>query len=550
MTRFSKISTNPIYWLLLALLFTGIFKAWLIIGNWIPFNSDEAIVALMARHILAGERPIFFYGQAYMGSLDAYLVAGGFWLFGQQVWVIRLVQSALYIVFLVTTFWLGKLSFGSWQVGAISALLLAIPTVNISLYTTATLGGYVEALVIGNLILILALQIDAKWRMGVFPGPIWLWFVFGFLNGLGLWAFSLAMVYSIPAFFFLLINAIRLLKSKDQVSFSKMTWHFGILFFGAMVGSAPWLIYAFQNGVGVLLRELQGGAIANVEGLSWAGQISQHLFNLVLFGSTAMFGLRPPWSIEWLALPLLPFVLIFWISVLGFLIWIAIRPTFNLEKKLLCGVVFSLILVFVLSPFGADPSGRYFLPLATPLALFAADLILTLKSRVGVRAYGLVVLLMVFQFWGNLQAAFHYPPGLTTQFDATTQIDHRYDNALISFLLDNNITRGYTNYWVAFPLAFLSNEQLIFIPGLPYHHDFRYTSRDDRYAPYDQLVAQADRIAYITSHHPQLDAYLEHKLSGLGVEWQETRIGDYHVFYTLTKQVRPTEIGLGETTNP
>jgi hypothetical protein len=37
----------------------------------LPFNSDEAIVGLMARHMLQGERPLFFYGQAYLGSLDA-----------------------------------------------------------------------------------------------------------------------------------------------------------------------------------------------------------------------------------------------------------------------------------------------------------------------------------------------------------------------------------------------------------------------------------------------------------------------------------------------
>ena len=62
----------------------------------IPFNSDEAIVALMARHILQGELPVFFYGQVYMGSLDAFMVAGGFALFGQHVWVIRLVQTILF----------------------------------------------------------------------------------------------------------------------------------------------------------------------------------------------------------------------------------------------------------------------------------------------------------------------------------------------------------------------------------------------------------------------------------------------------------------------
>ena len=73
---------------------TGWVKNMDINRNVVPFNSDEAVVALMARHILQGERPIFFYGQAYMGSADAYLVATGFWVFGEQVWVIRLIECS------------------------------------------------------------------------------------------------------------------------------------------------------------------------------------------------------------------------------------------------------------------------------------------------------------------------------------------------------------------------------------------------------------------------------------------------------------------------
>src|SRR3972149_2161122 len=93
----------------------------------VPFNADEAVVALMARHILQGERPVFFYGQAYMGSLDAYLVAGGFWLFGEKVWVLRGVQGALYLATLLSTAWLGKAAFRSWKGGVVAAWLLAVP---------------------------------------------------------------------------------------------------------------------------------------------------------------------------------------------------------------------------------------------------------------------------------------------------------------------------------------------------------------------------------------------------------------------------------------
>jgi 4-amino-4-deoxy-L-arabinose transferase-like glycosyltransferase len=114
----------------------GLTAAWkLIFFFWdvIPFNSDEAVVALMARHITMGARPIFFYGQAYMGSLDAFLVAAGFLLFGQQVWVIRLVQAVLYLGTVLTTIFIGKEAFGTYRTGVLAGLLLAVPTVNVTL---------------------------------------------------------------------------------------------------------------------------------------------------------------------------------------------------------------------------------------------------------------------------------------------------------------------------------------------------------------------------------------------------------------------------------
>src|SRR3972149_142944 len=106
-----------------ALVAVGLKLSLLAAGS-VPFNADEAVVALMARHILQGERPVFFYGQAYMGSLDAYLVAGGFWLFGEKVWVLRGVQGVLYLGTILSTAWLGKAATGSWQVGVIAAWLL------------------------------------------------------------------------------------------------------------------------------------------------------------------------------------------------------------------------------------------------------------------------------------------------------------------------------------------------------------------------------------------------------------------------------------------
>ena len=139
-----------------ALIVAAALKLWIVAVGHVPFNSDEAIVALMARHILAGERPLFFYGQAYLGSLDAVLIAIGFRFFGQSVDVVRLVQGLLYLGTVGSVMLLARLLYSNWRHGVLVGWLLAVPTINVSLYTTASLGGYGEAMLIGTWSLILA----------------------------------------------------------------------------------------------------------------------------------------------------------------------------------------------------------------------------------------------------------------------------------------------------------------------------------------------------------------------------------------------------------
>ncbi len=518
-------------------------KLWIILKGWAPFNADEAIVALMARHILHGARPVFFYGQAYMGSLDAFLVAAAFAWFGEHVWAIRLVQGVLYLGFLSTTICIGRRAFGSWSVGVLAAILLAIPTVNVTLYTTVSLGGYGEALLIGNLILLAAMRLAESFRSENGSATLWLWLGLGFLVGLGLWAFGLTLVFSLPAGVYLLIQLRRSSRNVDRLLLP-----LALSIVGGLIGAAPWWGYALKYGFVRLVSELGGGAIASVEPSGWLARVSGRLLGLSLLGSTVTLGLRPPWTASWLALPLAPFILFFWTAAAGYT-WRGLRSGFprRAERLLLLGVMATVLLGMIGTPFGADPSGRYFLPLAAPMSLFAAAMILHLRRRWGNWAFMLAGLLLVFHLWGTLQCIQRFPPGITTQYYAPSQVDQRRMPDLIAFLEKHGERRGYTNYWVAYPLAFLSQEKIIFVPRLPYHLDFRYTPRDDRYAPYDDVVAQSERTAYICTNHPELEAYLRQKFHQLGVSWKEERIGDYQIFYGLSRPVRPEEIGLGLT---
>ena len=509
----------------------------------VPFNSDEAVVALMARHILQGDAPIFFYGQAYMGSLDAWLVAGGFLIFGESVWVIRLVQGLLYIGVLISTVKLGEIALGSKQTGILAAWFLAVPPVVVTLYTAVSLGGYGEALLLGNLILLQGLfLINALRDDRVIPG--WRWCLWGGMVGLGIWAFGLTLVYSIPVGIALLVNLTVGRKLVDTLRSSRTWQAIFLMLLGGLIGSAPWWVFASQHGFQQLLWELSGGAIAGVEQGSWILRTWNHFWTFFLFGGTVIFGLRPSWEIRWLAMPLLPLALTFWTGVI-----VHIFSRFQAERShrrgagLLAGVMGVLTLGFIFTPFGADPSGRYFLPLAIPFALFAAELIILWAEEHGRWIWGLAGLILAFNLWGTIQSAAQYPPGITTQFDEITQVNHRYMDELIDFLDEQNIRQGYTNYWVAYPLAFRSAEELIFLPRLPYHGDSRYTARDDRYEPYHDLVAGSDRIAYITTLHPDLNGCLREHFSNLEVVFAETEIGDYHIFYNLSRAVRPEELG-------
>src|SRR5205807_2735209 len=63
-------------------------------------DGDEAVVGLMARHIaFLGERPVFYWGQPYLGSLEAFSAAPLFRVFDSSTFVLKLVPAAYSLAF-------------------------------------------------------------------------------------------------------------------------------------------------------------------------------------------------------------------------------------------------------------------------------------------------------------------------------------------------------------------------------------------------------------------------------------------------------------------
>jgi hypothetical protein len=70
--RWYQFLLSPLWLCLLIALALRIF---LVIHTHGVIDGDEALVGIQAERILHGDFPIYFYGQAYMGSLEAYLIA-------------------------------------------------------------------------------------------------------------------------------------------------------------------------------------------------------------------------------------------------------------------------------------------------------------------------------------------------------------------------------------------------------------------------------------------------------------------------------------------
>jgi hypothetical protein len=458
------------------------------------------------------------------------------------------VQVIVFLGTLATTYWLGRRIFRSEWIAGAAAVFLAIPPVLTSVYTTVTLGSYGEVLLIGNLLLLLALALgDAARKPLDSVGARRLaggWLLLGLLGGVGFWCLSLVGVYLLPIAVYL--AAVYWARKARLVPFGLLALA------GFVLGAAPWLAYTARFGLATLADSV-GTSMPVPANYQPVLAVFRHLFYFLLFGVTVVWGLRPPWSAEFLALPLLPFVLAVQAGAIIFTLR-RLRRAQEPEaagRALLLGMMATLIGAYLLTPYGEDPSGRYFVPLTIPSALFLAATLHWLRLRRRRRspwrkwfAQVLALGLVSFYWLTNVQAAVRIPPGLTTQFNEVVQIDTRARPRLMTFLREHGETRGYTNYWVSYPLAFESGEELIFAPLLPYHQDFRYTPRDNRYPAYAEQAQASPRAAYITTKHPALDAHLREGFAALDVAYQETQIGDYHVFYDLSRHVRPSELGL------
>ena len=175
------------------ILLAFLLHLYLISIPWPQTNSDEGTMGLMARDILYhGKFVVMYYGQDYMGSLQALLGALFFTVFGPTVFALRLGVVLELVFFLIVMYVLSCLLY-SRIVGIVSLLILSLgPSETLFNHVLAG-GGPNEVLLFGALLSLLAAHLVLTARIPLknnvqryrrYAGfALW-----GLLAGLALWS--------------------------------------------------------------------------------------------------------------------------------------------------------------------------------------------------------------------------------------------------------------------------------------------------------------------------------------------------------------------------
>ncbi|MDG4782937.1 hypothetical protein O7614_25050 [Micromonospora sp. WMMD961] len=294
-------------WLTALAVLAGVgYRLWLLGHAAPPTNSDEATMGLAALHIARGEGfPVWFYGQQYMGTLEAYLAAPVFALGGgPSLFGLRLPTLALYALFLLLAWRLTLRLTGDRWFGLLVVALLALGSDRIVKNQLIAGGGYPEMNAAGAALAVLAVDLAtgrSRWRLAR-------WAAWGFLAGLMLWVDPLVLPYVVAT------GAVLVGFRRREL------WGAAGALLGAaaVLGAAPLLLHSLLNGRNPLHAVLAASGANATAG--WVDRLHGGL----LLGPSLGMGFCDPgrcatWQLWWaLALPLL-------LALGGLTAWRALR---------------------------------------------------------------------------------------------------------------------------------------------------------------------------------------------------------------------------------
>ena len=473
-------------------------------------DSDQAIIGLMGLHILEGRFPAFFWGEPYSGTLESFLAALLFFVFGASRRTLALAPLLVSLGFLWAGWRLAREILGE-RGGLIALALLAVPPVFLSWNGVLPRGNYVENLLLGTLCLLLAYRLGTADPAS--PRAKRQIILLGGLGGLA-WYMSFQSVHYLAA-------AALYLAWRRGSGIVRLLPLAALAF---LVGSLPFWIANLATGFASLEAiRWYSGHVGISRGL---GELLAHL--PVLLGARGF-----TYTYERVGVGVLPFsaLLAGVISGAGILLAL-VAGVVRRRSGVLLLTLFSVIVVAVilLGGFSLGDDPRYLLPLYSALPLLlAGGLALTWRWRplaVGALAFLLVSNLYSHWTvaWGELERSPRY---------------RAEDRQLLDFLRARGLDFVYApDYWLSYRLTFDAREEVVI--ATPFWRD--YPRAHSKFPPYARLVKAEATPAYLL--WGSVDVY-RGALQAAGIPHEVTRIGRFTVLYDLRQPAAGSSLPAG-----
>jgi len=485
------------------------------------YLADEGVVGLMARHIVEGRSlPVFFYGQDYLGALEAYCAAALFVVFGPGLETLRLVPYLFSLALLAVVY---RFAYCAYSVAAArwATAIVAIAPMYFLQWNLKARGGFVEHVVLLFVVMIFfwRFYLEHDRRLSTAAA-------LGLSTGVALWVNQLALSYV------LVFAALLAFATHDRRSV-------GTALAGLLVGASLLLAYNVVHPLATVRALARKAIVLNrvpVEerGEDWALRGVGKRVEAVPQGVGKLglvFGVPPSEALERLGLseeartggPLTPLRRWLWPipAVVFGLAWFSCRPRRGADglEPVGSSVILGILLLVTIGVGYVSP--RYMLPAYPLAAVMAAALLARMPPRrQGFLTAG-VILVMGFNVAGWADAA-------AVRADPQERIGGL---RLIEHLEAVGITRCYSA-GPLYHLVFISEERVVFAP-----------LQKNRYPAYDKEVERAESICYVfredqsrKRQHIALVGLLEKS----GVTYQTDRVGGYNILSSFSPRTAIT----------
>jgi hypothetical protein len=547
------------------------------------FNADQAVVGLMAKHILEGKFMVYVYGQGYMGSLESCLASLIYRAGGMNILSLQMAPLVFFLLFLSAIFFFLREVF-DLKTGFIASSLVALSPPLLNAISVTALGGYPETLFFGTLTLWGLMRASKLGSKGTL-------FLTGIAAGLGFWTNNLILMFFFSAGWFALLGSTFWKENRPRLSLKKILlledkriprwlkiagWVVHLWVLAYVARELVFFILGPLDGPLAGLQEFVGAKPLHVKKLKKilvCVAVELGIVSWIVSGSRQILGkvktvLPLAWGFALGASPAIayPFFgggdyrvihssgMIFLRELpaqirevigRGVIKNIFCVPTeylfkgLSLETFQAWGMLILALGLIVFAGLSLRKARKKPPPALFPFLLAAVTLGICILSTLKADRYLLplyfavpllfaLALVRMASKW-KVAAWLVWAALLVNQADANVRWAETLpdrsrieegEKAVLRFLEERGLRGAYANYWVSYPLTFRSGEKIIVAP---------YRS-PDRYPEYTRFVDSLDRAAYIFSEEDSPYAPFQKALDDHQVPYEKVFLGPFTVF--------------------